>query len=91
MLTRIEGNLSGGAWLQLQAEGEENQRRTHVAAPQELWVLHQSVLRQLLVEELVDVGVQAVTQLQSSCRSTKGHFYHSFFFLQTNNKTFNWF
>lgn len=23
MLTRIKGNLSGGAWLQLQAEGEE--------------------------------------------------------------------
>lgn len=58
-----------------------------MAAPQELWVLHQSVLRQLLVEELVDVGLQAVTQLQSSCRSTKGHFYLSFFFFALENPT----
>lgn len=43
-----------------------------MAAPQELWVLHQSVLRQLLVEEFVDIGLQAVTQLQSSFRSN-GH------------------
>lgn len=37
--------------------------RTYMIAPQELGVFHQGVLRQLLVEELVDVGVEAVPQL----------------------------
>lgn len=34
-------------------------------APQELGVFHQGVLRQLFVEELVDVGVEAVPQLET--------------------------
>lgn len=34
-------------------------------APQELGVFHQGMLRQLFVEELVDVAVEAVPQLQT--------------------------
>lgn len=50
-------------------------------APEELGVFHQGVLRQLFVEELVDVGVEAVPQLETGEGLTPGLTNHSSLFL----------
>lgn len=38
--------------------------KTHVTAPQELWVFHQSVLSQFFMKQLVHVRLQADPQLE---------------------------
>lgn len=35
-----------------------------MTAPQELWIFHQSVLNQLIMEQLVHVHLEAVLQLE---------------------------
>lgn len=37
---------------------------THMTAPEELWVLHESVLCQFFMKQLVHLGLQAVPQLE---------------------------
>lgn len=44
-------------------------------APQELGVFHQGVLCQLFVEELVDVGIEAVPKLEKTPRKRFQHRY----------------
>lgn len=40
---------------------------THMAAPQEFWVFHQSVFSQLFVEQIINIMLQTVSQLEKQC------------------------
>ncbi len=64
-------------WEEVNREEVQGGSVTHMAAPQELWVLDESLLSQLLVEKIVHVRFKTIPELVSHTHTQDCFIHHS--------------